>query len=255
MYFYSKKHLNLLRELVISQYKLKDQSKFLGFIWSFLNPLVMLGVIFVFFSHQMGNNVDHYVIFLLIGIVHYNHFSNSTFSAMRILQNMKQLTSETIFPKEMLVISSIISNVVEFIISLIITVAAAYISGVHLSSTIFLLPFVFILQLMLVTWISLFLSCVYLYVKDIDHIYQVFLRVLFFICPIFYELSYLGSVAKTIAMLNPLTYLMGFSRSLIIKGEIFSFNTWGILFLLNALLIYLAFNLFKKFEPTFAENI
>jgi ABC-type polysaccharide/polyol phosphate export permease len=255
MKFYSKKHMNLLRELIVSQYKLKDQSKFLGFIWSFLNPLVMLGVFFVFFSHQMGNNIEHYVIFLLIGIVHYNHFSNSTFSSMRILQNMKQLTCETVFPKEMLVISSIISNVVEFIISLIITVGAAYVAGVHLTPTIFLLPLVFILQLMLVTWISLFLSCMYLYVKDIDHIYQVFLRVLFFISPIFYELSYLGNIGKTIAMLNPLTYLIGFSRTLIIKGEIFSFNTWGILFLLNAFLIYLTFNLFKKFEPTFAENI
>ena len=255
MKLYSKKHMNLLRELVVSQYKLKDQSKFLGFIWSFLNPLVMLGVLFMFFSFLMRNTIEHYVVYLLIGIVHYTHFSNSTFSSMRILYNLKQLTGEAVFPKELLVISSIISNVIEFVISLLITVTVAYILGVNFSWSILLLPFVFILQLMLVIWVSLFLSCFYLYVKDIDHIYQVFLRILFFITPIFYDLSSIGGIAKTIAMLNPLTHLISFSRIIIIEGRIFSFEIWGVMFLANSVLIYLAFTLFKKFEPTFAENL
>ena len=255
MYFYSKKHLNLLRELIVSQYKLKDQSRFLGFVWSFLNPLVMLAVLFTFFSLMMRNTIEHYVIFLLIGIVQYTHFSNSTFASMKILYNLRQLTSEAVFPKELLVLSSIISNVVEFIISLTITVSVAYIFGVQFSWSILLLPLVFILQLMLVSWVSLFLSCLYLYVKDIDHIYQVLLRILFFITPIFYNLSYLGGIAKTIALLNPLTHLIGFTRTIIIEGKVFSIEAWGIMFLANLVLIYLAFNLFKKFEPTFAENV
>jgi len=255
MKLYSKKHMNLLRELIVSQYKLKDQSKFLGFVWSFLNPLVILVVLFTFFSLLMKNTIEYYVIYLLIGIVQYNHFSNSTFASMRILHNMKQLTSEALFPKELLVISSIVSNVIEFIISLAITVIVAYILGVNFSWSIFLLPLVIILQLMFVSWVSLLLSCLYLYVKDIDHIYQVFLRVLFFITPIFYDLSHIGGIAKTIALLNPLTHLIGFSRAIIIGGTTFSFEVWGIMFLANSVLIYLAFTLFKKFEPTFAENL
>ena len=255
MRLYSKKHLNLLRELILSQYKIKDQSKFFGFIWSFLNPLVMLGVLFTFFSLMMKNTIEHYVIYLLIGIVQYTHFSNSTFASMRILYNLKQLTSAAVFPKELLVISSIISNVIEFVMSLAITVAVAYIFGVHFSWSILLLPLVFILQLMLVSWVSLFLSCIYLYVKDIDHIYQVLLRVLFFITPIFYDLSYLGGIAKIIALLNPLTHLIGFTRTILIEGKVFSIESWGIMFLANAVLIYLAYNLFKKFEPTFAEYV
>ena len=83
MIFYSKKHINLLRELIISQYKLKDQSKFLGFIWSFLNPLIMLSVIFMFFSLLMGHSIENYPVYLLIGIVQYTHFSNSTFAIKR----------------------------------------------------------------------------------------------------------------------------------------------------------------------------
>ncbi|OGU29753.1 MAG: hypothetical protein A2057_07930 [Ignavibacteria bacterium GWA2_35_9] len=255
MPIYSKKHINLLRELIVSQYKLKDQSKFLGFIWSFLNPLIMLSVIFMFFSLLMGHSIENYPVYLLIGIVQYTHFSNSTFASMRILYNMKQLTTETIFPKELLVISSIISNVIEFAISLLITVLVAFVSGVHFTWDILYLPLIFILQLMLVSWISLFLSWFYLYVKDIDHIYQVFLRVLFFITPIFYDLSSLGETAKIIALLNPLTHLISFSRIAIIQGGEFPLTSFAILFLVNSILIYFSLILFKKFEPTFAENV
>jgi lipopolysaccharide transport system permease protein len=255
MILYSKKHQNLFKELVISQYKLKDQSKFFGFIWSFMNPLLMLAVLLTFFSLLLKNSIENYVIFILIGLVHYTHFSNSTSASMRILENMRQLTSEAVFPKELLVISSIVTNVFEFAISLVITVAIAYGTGVQFSASVFLLPFVFILQLMLVTWISFFLSCFYLYVKDIDHIYQVLLRMLFFMTPIFYDASHLGEVAKMILTLNPLTHLIYFSRTIIIEGKPFSFETWGIMFLVNSVLIYLSFTLFKKFEPTFAENL
>lgn len=255
MKIYSKKHINLLRELIISQYKMKDQSKILGFIWSFLNPLIMLGVLFMFFGMLMKNTIDHYVVYLLIGIVQYTHFSNSTFASMRILQNMRQLTCEAVFPKELLVISSILSNVVEFVVSLLLTTVVAYLLGVNFSLSIFLLPLVFILQLMFVCWVSVFLSWFYLFVKDIDHIYQVFLRMLFFITPIFYDPAQLGETAKIISQLNPLAHLINFTRTILIDGEVFSLTAYGIIFLANLSMIYFSFLLFRRFEPAFAENL
>ncbi len=256
MKIYDNKHLNLLREITLSRFKLKDQSTFFGFMWSFLNPLLMLVVLFIFFSLAMGGKVEHYVVYLLIGIIQYTHFSNSTFDSMRILSNMKQLTRETVFPKELLVFGSILANAREFVLSLLIGLLVAYVSGVNFSWTVFMLPFVLVLQLMLVVWVSLLLSCVYLYIKDIDHIYQVFLRVLFFTTPIFYDLSYLGDgIAKDIALINPLTHLITFSRTIIIEGRPFSLNSMFILFLINAFLIYFAYKIFKKLEPKFAERV
>lgn len=256
MRIYNSKHLNLLREIVISQFKLRDQSTFLGIVWSFLNPLLMLVALLIFFSFRIGDSIEHYGVYLLFGIIQYTHFSNSTFASMRILHNMKHLTSSTIFPKELLVIGSIISNAREFIITLLIGLVVAYILGVNFSWTVLLLPFVFVLQLMLVLWVSLILSCFYLYVKDIDHIYQVFLRVLFFITPIFYDLSYLGDgIAKDIALMNPLTHLINFSRTIVIEGKPFSINLFYLLFLINTFLIYLAFKIFRECEPTFAERV
>jgi ABC-type polysaccharide/polyol phosphate export permease len=169
---------------------------------------------------------------------------------------MKELTCNTIFPKELLVIGSILSTTIEFILSMFICIVIAYFAGVDLSWTVVMLPFVLLLQVMLVSWISLLLSCFHVYVRDIEHIYQVFLRLLFFITPIFYDLSFLGKgTAKFIVLLNPLTHLIDFSRSVVIDGKLFSVESFLLLFLANAFLIYFSFRIFRQFEPTFAENV
>src|ERR1700738_4939813 len=129
----TKKYLNLLHQLAITQLKLKDQSAFLGFIWSFLNPLLMLGILFALFRHRTGQSIEHYAIYLLIGLVQYTHFSNSTSRSMTVLYSMKQLTGDTIFPKEVLVFSSVMADAVELLFSMLICIAIAVLSGITLS--------------------------------------------------------------------------------------------------------------------------
>ena len=126
---YDARSLNLLWELTVSQYKLKDQSTFFGFLWSLLNPLFMVGVLFIFFHAQLGGTVEHYGIYLLLGLVQYTHFANSTTSSMRVLLTMRPLTKEAVFPKELLVVSSTISHTIDFLIGMGFCVIAAYAFG------------------------------------------------------------------------------------------------------------------------------
>jgi ABC-2 type transport system permease protein len=85
MKMFDKKYLTLLKELAVTRYKLKDQNTILGFAWSFLNPLIMLGLMFTLFSARLGKGIDHYAIYLLIGLVQYNHFSSSTNRSLHVL--------------------------------------------------------------------------------------------------------------------------------------------------------------------------
>ena len=256
MRLYIYKHLNLLREIAIFQFKLKDQSSFFGFLWSFLNPLIMLTILFFFFRLNIGQEIKHYSVYLLIGLVHYTHFSNSTYSSMHVLVSMRQLTSNTIFPKELLVIGTVLSGLIELILSIFICILIAYFTGITLSWPVAFLPFVFILQVMLVLWISLILSCLYVFIRDINHIYNVFLRLLFFITPIFYDVSSLQiGIAKYIVFLNPLTYFINFSRALMIEAKPFSFKLFLLLTIINASLVYLSFRIFKKFETKIIEYV
>ena len=251
-----KRYLGLLREIVVSQFRLKDQSTFFGFLWSFLHPLLMLIFLFLFFSFRIGREIEHYAIFLLIGIIHYTHFSNSTNASMSVLSGMRQLTCNTILPKEVLVIGSVITNTIEFIISMLICIPMAYVSGARLSWTLVLLPLVLLLQVTMVLWVSFALSCLCVFVKDIAHIYQVFLRLLFFVTPIFYATAFLGGeIATYMVLFNPLAHLIAFSRAVVIEGNLFSIKLFAILLSLNTLLIYVTFKIFKKQEPLFAEYV
>jgi len=250
------RYLNLLREIAVSEFKLKDQSTVLGLFWSFLNPLIMLLILLLFFGLNAGKDVPHFGIYLLIGIIHYTHFSNSTNAAMAALHGRGALVTSTIFPKEVLVIGSVISNTIEFIVSMAFAVVIAWFAGVQVHWTALLLPLVIFLQVLTVLWISFLLSCLNVFIRDVSHIYQVFLRILFFVTPIFYAPSYLGGgLAQYVVALNPLAYLMGFSRSLLIEGTPFSAGLFGVFLGVNAVAIGVTLSLFKSYEPRFAEYV
>ena len=251
-----KKYLNLLHQLAITQFKLKDQSAFLGFVWSFLNPLIMLVILFAMFKYRTGQSIEHYGIYLLIGLVQYTHFSNSTSRSMTILYSMKQLTADAIFPKEVLVLSAVMADAVELLFSMMICVIIAALSGTTLSWAILLLPFVWLLQFILVSSISLLLSCLYVFVRDLGHIYQAFLRLLIFITPIFYDPSFLGKgLGEYILFLNPLTHLINFSRRLIIDGSPLPLQSSMFLLFATGMLLFCSFKLFKNYEPKFSEHL
>ena len=253
---YDARNLNLLRELVVSQFKVKDQSTALGLLWSLLHPLVMLAVLFGFFHMKLGGEIEHYGVYLLIGLVHYTHFSNTTSAALRVLRATPDLTSQTIFPKELIVFSTVAIVSVEFVVSMLICLGIAAITGVSASLAWLWIPVVMVLQLLLVIWVSLILASIYPFARDLEHIYQIFLRILFFATPIFYDVSILGDgLIRKLASLNPLYHLVIFSRGLILQGTITDSYMVPALLLLNVLLAALAFGFFKRMEPWFAENV
>ena len=252
----ARKYYTLLKEIAVTRYKLRDQSTILGFAWSFLHPLIMLGLLFTLFSGRFGEGIDHYAIYLLIGLVQYSHFSASTNRSMHVLVAMRSLTADAIFPKELLVIGSVLADIVELVAAMAVCILIAKLSGVDLSWAVALLPVTFLLQLTLVLWVSLFLACLYVFVRDLTYVYQAFVRLLLFATPIFYSTSFLENrAAQTIVWLNPLAHLVSFSRSLILSGELFPLQQLILFLVVNLLLLYGSLKLFRKYEPAFAEYL
>jgi len=253
---YNRRRLNLLRELVISQHKLKDQSTVLGLVWSFLHPLLYLLVLFIFFHTRMGGEIEHYAIYLLIGLIHYTHLSNTTGSALKILRSRRELTAEALFPKELLVFSTVIGISLEFVVSMAICLGFAVAAGVSPSWAWLWTPVVMALQLVLVTWIGLVLAALYAFAWDVDHIYQVLLRILFFATPIFYDVSFLGDgLARQVVLLNPLVHLLDLARGVILGGTAPPLWTLSGFLAANLVLAVIALRFFRRLEPRFAENV
>jgi ABC-type polysaccharide/polyol phosphate export permease/GT2 family glycosyltransferase len=247
--------LELLREIASAQLKLRDESTVLGFLWSFLNPLLLLGMLYLIFRTRLGAGIVHYPVFLLIGIIHYTHFSKTTSTSMRSLHSMRGLATNVILPKEVLVFSSVLTGAYEFLISMVIALLIALLAGVAPSAALLALPVVLVIQLSLTLWIALVLSCLWVYVRDIDNVYAVALRLLFFATPIFYDLDFLDPALRRLVLLNPLTHLIGASREIILFGRVPDEGIMIGFLLLNVLLTFAALVLFRRMEPSLIERL
>lgn len=250
------KYWNLLRELTRAQIKLKDQSTFFGFLWSLLNPLLLVLVLFLIFQSRLAEDVEYYPLYLLIGVIHYTHFAHSSGAAMHVLHSMRQLTAEAVFPKEIMVVGSVLANSLDFVLEIGIIILIAMFARLPLTLALVWLPVVMLLQVMFVLWVSLLLACLYVFVRDIEHLYGVFLRLLLFLTPIFYAPTFLGpTAARWMVRVNPLATFMEFSRGIVLNGVPPPLPILGLILAANLAALAVAWLVFKRFEPRFAEHV
>jgi len=256
MKFARGKYMNLWRELTRAQYRIRDQSTVFGFLWSLLNPLVAVGLLFALFSTQLRSDIEFYGLYLLIGTVYYTHFSNATSASVTVLQSMSGLTRDGIFPKDLLVLASISTHTIDFFISTVLCIVIAAFSGVPITTAILALPLVLVMQVMLVLWVSLLLSSFFVFVRDLLHIYNVFLRLLFFVTPVFYGASFVGGgFGRYVLLANPLSHSITFARTLVLNGQLFDLRQFTALFTINGIMLFASYKIFKRLEPTFSENV
>jgi ABC-type polysaccharide/polyol phosphate export permease len=139
---------------------------------------------------------------------------------------------------------------------MLVSVALACLTGIPVSWAMLGLPLVVVLQILFVMWVSLLLSSARVFVKDLSHVYQVLLRLLFFATPIFYATQFLKSpLAQQLVRLNPLAGLIGLSRNSVIDGHMFPANVFLALAAIHAAALWGAFRWFKRCEPSFAEYV
>ena len=250
------RYANLTKQFTLVQFKPKDQSTFLGMLWSFIHPLVMLAVLFFIFNKRFGSEVRFYPVYLLIGIIQYNFFAKSTIAATSILFQQRYLTKNVIFPKETLVAGAVFSSMAQFAFEMAACTAFAVFLGTPVTKALLLIPFVMLLELVITLWAGLILSCIHVFIKDIDNLWQIFTRVLFFITPIFFSTDIVTTpILRAIMFLNPLTALISYSHSAIIKGNMPPVANIFMFILLNMSLLFIAYKVFKHFEKYFAEYV
>jgi ABC-type polysaccharide/polyol phosphate export permease len=147
------------------------------------------------------------------------------------------------------------SDAPEFLVSMGVTIIIALVTGVPATFALLAVPVVIALQFLFVLWVSLLLSVVYVFVRDLDHIYEVAMRLLFFATPIIYSVSILPPATRRVALMNPLAHLIGFSREIIIEGRVPPVASIGAIAALNVALVYLAIVTFRRAEPAVIEQL
>jgi ABC-2 type transport system permease protein len=185
------KYRDLLLNLVARDLAVRYRRSALGFFWSFLNPLLMMVVFSIVFQVVRPLSVRNYALFVLTGLLAWNFLAGSLGGAVRSITGNANLIDKVYFPREVLPLSVVLSNLVNFLLSLVVFIPLSLLLGAQWSAWTLALPLIVGVQLILVTGLALLLAALNVFYRDTELVLDVALTGWFFLTPIFYELELL----------------------------------------------------------------
>jgi lipopolysaccharide transport system permease protein len=246
---------HLIKKLAISDFKLRYKNSILGFFWSLLEPLLMLLVLYVIFTNLMKVNVEHYQLFLLMGIISWNMLARGTTMSLNSILGKPSLVQKVYFPREVLVISSCITALLMTLLEFAVFGVFMLIFKVMPGITIIYFPLILFAEFLLVLGLSLGLAALNVYYRDMQYIWAVVLQAGFFAAPIIYPISIIPEKYLWIIRLNPMTRIIDMLRGSVIYSTSPIFGD-GIFILAAALIVLAAgYLIFLRLEPGFAEEM
>lgn len=249
-------YIELLREFIKTDFKLRYKNSVLGIIWIILKPLATFSVIYVVWSNIMVIGAD-YKMGLLLGIMLMSFFNEGVLMGLGSLLAKSGVILKINFPREVVVISAVTISFMDFLINMIVFAIFTITTPVTITLVSFLLFICSILTLyILVMALSLFLSIIFVRLKDIHNLTQVILQLLFWLTPIYYTLERLPENLRKYVMLNPLTTIVISARKGIITGDTVvasDFVSIGIIAIICLFLLLVGIAFFKKKVTKLAE--
>jgi len=251
--------------LAAAEYKLRYADSVLGYAWSIGKPLAFFSVLYVVFGRALafGAEVGQYPLYLLLGIVLFTYFSDATNTAMESLVVRAALLRRLAFPRLVIPIAITVTVFITFFVNLI--AVAVFIIGNRITPQIEWLALIplFVELYLLAFGVSLIVSTVYVYLRDISQIWDVLLQMLFYSAPILYPLQLLPSWAQRAVFANPLTQIMQDARALVLGSDEaptigIVFGHWSVrLIPITAVLLVasLGIFLFRRRQFEFAERV
>lgn len=257
----------LLRELVVTDFKLRYQGSALGYLWSILKPLFLFAILYIVFDRflRLGRDIEHFPVYLLLGIVLWSFFTEATSNGLQSIISRGDLIRKINFPKYIIVISGTISSLINLAINLLVVLVFVFINGVHISwESLLLIPLVTELYIFSLA-IAFFLAALNVKFRDIGYLWEIFLQAAFYATPILYPLSMVIGVSELAAkliMLNPVAQIIQDVRYVFVTHDsttIYQLYNDSLVvaipFIIVALSVWLASWYFRKSAHSFAENI
>lgn len=259
--------LILLRQLVITEFKLRYRGSFLGYVWTLLRPLALFAVLYVVFFYflRFGAGIPHFPVYLLLGIVLWSYFIEVTTNGLSAIVGHGDLMRKLYFPRYVIVIAGSFSALINLAINLIVVSIFMAISGVSLSwHILWVIPLIIELFVFALS-IAFLLSALYVKFRDINYIWEVVLQAGFYATPIIYPLSIvltISPLAAKIMLLNPLAQIIQDMRAAVVSADtatitsVFGNSYMHVVpIIIIVLFAIISMLYFKKKSPGFAEDI
>ncbi len=262
---FSKQNRILISELVRTDFKLRYQDSFLGYLWSLLRPLLIFLILYIVFVKflKLGAGVPHYPVYLLLGIVIWYFFVEMTMQCLGSIVGRGDLIRKIQIPRWIIVFSSSISAFINFVLNLLVVVIFMIFNHVGIHSSALWFPLIILEIYIFTLGLSLFLSAIFVKFRDVSYIWEVIIQGGFYATPIIYPLSRIPNVTfQKILMLNPIAQAIQDARYAIITHQsttIYGLFNGGIYvlipFAIVIITLFIGVGYFRKESKYFAENI
>lgn len=254
-YHHLLKFMPLAEELVKRDLKVRYRRSFLGYLWSLLNPLLMMCVMSFIFSTLFQSTVPNFPLYLICGQTMWAFFNESTSTAMfSVLQNAS-LIKKVYIPKFIFPLSRILSSFVTMSFSLlaILIVMVFTRATIYWTVILFWVPMVFLF--LFCCGVGLVLSALSVYFRDITHLYGVLLFAWMYATPIFYDPSVFPDIVRKVLMWNPIYHYLTFFRGVVVYGTLPEPLTWLICIACSIVAMVVGLFVFKKLQKNFILHI
>jgi ABC-2 type transport system permease protein len=258
-------NFGLARELAVASFRLKYAGSILGYVWSLIKPLLIFGMLFVVFGLFLfrGRPVPgtNFPVELLLGIVLWSFFNEATTSALSSVVFNSDMIKKAYFPRWILVVAATVSSAMTLLVNLaLLTVIGLVLRWFSMSSdALWLIPLLAELYI-LTLGIGLFLGAVYVYYRDLIHIWEVVLQALFYVSVIIFPFFFIPPQYRTMAMLNPVAQIFEDARHFLVSPGLprVASVTGGLYFIplcLSCLSFVVGALSFRRLSKRFGERI
>ena len=259
-----RRFVNLTLMLAVTDFKLRYFGSALGYVWSLARPLLFFGVLYVVFTKvvKLGAGIPNYAVYLLMSIVLWTFFAETTNGAVRSLVSRENLLRKIRFPRMVVPLSVSLTSFFNLSLNLVAVVIFALISGVKPQAGWLEMPVIVAALFVFATGVGMFLSALYVRFRDLEPIWDVALQVLFYASPILYVAAKWPDSVERILMCNPIAVVLTQTRHAFLdpSAPTAALEIGGAARLLIPLgVIVVTFALgwfvFKREAPRIAENL
>ena len=247
--------VNLIWELAYADFKLRYRGSFLGFLWSLLNPLFLLGTLYLVFSVFMRFQIPNYSLFLLLGIVLWQFLSESTSEGLDVILVNPSLIKKVYFPREIIILGKVLNKMLITVCNLAVFFLFTLVLGITPTIDILYFLFTMLSAFLVILGAVLALSSLYVFFRDVIHIWQVALQAGFWLTPIVYDVSMAPAKYRIFFEFNPMSRIIMTSREILIYHTTPSLFHMGVTFLMSFVIFIVGYFIFLRLEPRLADVV
>lgn len=245
------KYKFLFEELVKRDFKKKYKRTTLGMLWSVLSPLMNVVVLMVVFTQFFGRDQEHFIIYIFSGTLIMSFFTETTQGCMRSLMANASIFTKINVPKYLFMFSKAIQAFVNFLLTFALYIIFCIIDDIDFGLHMLSLVYPMICVLVFSMGVGMILAALFVFFRDIEYLYGVFLTLLNYVSAIFYPVDMLPATYQGIFLLNPVYVYIKYFRCVVIDGFIPSIQFHGLCALYAGIALAIGCLIYKKYNHEF----